>query len=559
MVAAVRRYRGSSSVADVPSRRVAAPLTTRGPQSPPNLAGRELYMSDDDVETLRGIIGEADGVTEASLRALLLRSGSSVERAVDSFFARGLPDLNDEGQSAPVAGAAVGAATIGAEEEGGDNTDAPPAPPISHTVSEALAGGPRQVPSLGPFGIAEVDFDALGFQHAPGSGRYKVTLSSRGALSSLRGLPLGGGQHHLEGSVSPSARLDTCRSLRSPWSHAAMHAPASAESIAFAYPIDNMADVTLKLASGESASFWQYEDGDEGSEDWRVMPDIEFSSFLDRQRDAERVHLGEYEFVLRGQPRAPFQRNGISGKKRRIREAPAAPLDLTNIAIAFAALGGYVYLDADGGVCGLHALTPSQRGPLFFRARALPFSYPEARQALMRQGRFQEPTIGAFRGLGVTGFCWLAPHETFGSVPGGLWPYGAFVYVYGDADRHLDCVFPLVTHSPEMAGEADADADAGEEGVGGGVGSGGGGVGSGGGAKGSSAGTSSAHGVAVDSFSLNPRDVPQEWKDLFRQLGVSPRQMENPNDAATILATSTPRALLKSRHLGGGRVTALLC
>jgi len=213
----------------------------------------------------------------------------------------------------------------------------PEPPSVSHLTSEVLAAGPRQVPSLGPFGVAEVDFAELGFQHTLGSGRYQVSVLTPLGVA-LRDLPLGGGQFHLEGSVSPAARLDTCRSLHSPWSHAAMRAPAGAASVAFAYPVDNMADVTLKLAQG-GCTFWQYEDGEIGSEDWKVMPEARYSEALVRAsaNGDERVAVGEYEFVLRGQPRAPFQRNGISGKSRRIRAIHVEPLDLSDVSIAFAA------------------------------------------------------------------------------------------------------------------------------------------------------------------------------------------------------------------------------
>ena len=68
-------------------------------------------VSDDDVETLRSIVG--DDLPESTLRALLLRSGGDVTAAANSFFDGGVATLSAMEEGGGASPAQPGACSVG--------------------------------------------------------------------------------------------------------------------------------------------------------------------------------------------------------------------------------------------------------------------------------------------------------------------------------------------------------------------------------------------------------------------------------------------------------------
>jgi hypothetical protein len=116
----------------------------------------------------------------------------------------------------------------------------------------------------------------------------------------------------------------------------------------------------------------------------------------------------------------------------------------------FLSLGGYIYLDqTKQGVVAVRSLA---HGPGLNFARVVlskdaPTSAGLIRAALWDSGRMVEPTMYDVLACGVERFCWLAPKEVLpglnASVASDLWPHGAFVYLYDEAEARFDCIFSV--------------------------------------------------------------------------------------------------------------------
>eukprot|EP01062_Namystynia_karyoxenos_P073548 TRINITY_DN70346_c0_g1_i1.p1 TRINITY_DN70346_c0_g1~~TRINITY_DN70346_c0_g1_i1.p1 ORF type:complete len:1429 (+),score=244.84 TRINITY_DN70346_c0_g1_i1:113-4288(+) len=107
-------------------------------------------------------------------------------------------------------------------------------------------------------------------------------------------------------------------------------------------------------------------------------------------------------------------------------------LDWGDPLVQFALLGGFIYLDADGGVCGANAITSGEQihfdGPFPWRQ--------EYTEQLRADGRIVPITLKAFREAGAQFFAYLTPGETLGGFNGlPAWRIsrnGGFVYLMGD-------------------------------------------------------------------------------------------------------------------------------
>jgi len=128
-------------------------------------------------------------------------------------------------------------------------------------------------------------------------------------------------------------------------------------------------------------------------------------------------------------------------------------LNLSDPHIAFLALGGFVYLDGENLLCGVNALC---QGKGLYFCGPQPFRRPGLRDKLFRDGRIQDVTVDSLVKIGIKGFCWLSPAESFTTIDGADgsdWPHGAFLYVYDD--RHKDCIF-RVGEAPQESKAEDA-------------------------------------------------------------------------------------------------------
>lgn len=105
-------------------------------------------------------------------------------------------------------------------------------------------------------------------------------------------------------------------------------------------------------------------------------------------------------------------------------------------------LGGFVYFDTAGTVCGVnailgqsHDLLESDRSETLKRTRLLQFGMPEvlptaAARALMTPGarRMQPVTLEALANRGACEFAWVCPGEKLDGMKGGT-PMGSFAYL----------------------------------------------------------------------------------------------------------------------------------
>ena len=125
------------------------------------------------------------------------------------------------------------------------------------------------------------------------------------------------------------------------------------------------------------------------------------------------------------------------------RPSAAEESTLSPAVASFLRLGGYVYWDAGGEVCGLRALV---RGLTIHFSHPHPLtSHPGVRKAIYAQGRACKPIFAQLRDCGVTGFAWIAPGEVLGVTEEGkmLWKNGAFVCLYEEEDREFDCFYSI--------------------------------------------------------------------------------------------------------------------
>lgn len=127
--------------------------------------------------------------------------------------------------------------------------------------------------------------------------------------------------------------------------------------------------------------------------------------------------------------------------------------NFADVALCFLRVGGYVYWDATGEVCGLRALKPGL-GIHFSHPRLLQ-SHPGVRKALFNQGRVFPPTVAKLIECGVTGFAWIAPGEIVGGHEDGkmLWKDGAFAYFFPSAAQEFDCFYSVTAFvAPRLGG-----------------------------------------------------------------------------------------------------------
>ena len=140
-------------------------------------------------------------------------------------------------------------------------------------------------------------------------------------------------------------------------------------------------------------------------------------------------------------------------------EADSLELDLLDPLISFVAVGGFVYWDQAGRVCGINALCEGKglhfNGPfrLGYGAGALRELLYTDDSATGCAPRAQPVTIASVVHRGVKGFCWLSAGEKFEGVENARWPHGAFVYFYDEAQKESDCLFP-VSEAPENGASA---------------------------------------------------------------------------------------------------------
>ena len=118
----------------------------------------------------------------------------------------------------------------------------------------------------------------------------------------------------------------------------------------------------------------------------------------------------------------------------------------SDAAKSFLQLGGFVYWDVSGNICGLRALK-SGLGMHFSHPRLLE-PHPYVRATLYSEHRVFPPTIASLCEAGVEGFAWISPGEVLGGHQDGkmLWSHGAFAYFYADAAKEFDC---FCTHGRE--------------------------------------------------------------------------------------------------------------
>ena len=120
----------------------------------------------------------------------------------------------------------------------------------------------------------------------------------------------------------------------------------------------------------------------------------------------------------------------------------------------FVQLGGYVYWDGDGTVCGLRALK-NGLGINFSHPRLLE-SHAYVRAALYQQRRVFPPTLKFLKEAGVVGFAWICPGEEFEGHQDGrlLWPHGAFAYLYPPGHKEFDCLYSITAFVAPRLGMA---------------------------------------------------------------------------------------------------------
>lgn len=82
--------------------------------------------------------------------------------------------------------------------------------------------------------------------------------------------------------------------------------------------------------------------------------------------------------------------------------------------VGLLSVGGFVYWDEQGKVCGVNALQMGHglhfAGPFLLQTQ--PGCRP-LREKLHAAGRVVKVTLGALVACGVMGFCWILPGETF--------------------------------------------------------------------------------------------------------------------------------------------------
>ncbi len=131
-------------------------------------------------------------------------------------------------------------------------------------------------------------------------------------------------------------------------------------------------------------------------------------------------------------------------------EVDKSELNLLDPYHAFAAIGGFVYWDEHGAVCGVNALSDGPGLHLIGPYR-LGLNSGALRAGLLLgegEGRRAQPvTIKKLVACGVRAFCWISPSEAFDDVDGSRWPHGAFVYFFDQPE--CDCLF-AVAAAPQL-------------------------------------------------------------------------------------------------------------
>lgn len=137
----------------------------------------------------------------------------------------------------------------------------------------------------------------------------------------------------------------------------------------------------------------------------------------------------------------------------RARSADPVPCRRAHTQAVF--FGAFAYFANADTIVALHAVSMAQKGHLLLGGPHRFADEPrlregaELRQQLKASGRIHPVTLDGLIDIGVEFFWWLGPSEPLGKENGDAWPHGAFVYLYREDCKSLDCFLEVAEPQDE--------------------------------------------------------------------------------------------------------------